>query len=80
MTAANKFDCHWSCTTSSDVLEAHFTNLNFRRNLKVKMRQQICVSGLFVKVIVAKSIKALRMRSIPSDCTDSTDNTLGLLE
>ena len=39
-TAANKFDCHGSCRTSSNVLEAHFTNLNFRRNLKIKMRQQ----------------------------------------
>ena len=44
------------------------------------MRQQIFVNGLFVKVIVTKSIKALRMRSIPADCTDFTDNTLDLLE
>ena len=80
VTAANKFDCHGSCRTSSNVLEAHFTNLNFRRNLKIKMRQQISINGLFVKVVVTKSIKALRMRSIPANCTDSTDNTLDLLE
>ena len=39
--AANKFDCQRSCRTSSNLLEAHCANLNFWRNLKIKMRRQL---------------------------------------